>query len=131
MTKGDQLVRLTQLTNARFEAAQTKMAGILQREAGLRDALAQLEGSRHEQAIKGRSPYDPALAAGADLRWHRWIDQRRAILNIELAQVLALKDGHRAALRSAFGRDHAVATLRARVAAAQARKIARKTDYLA
>ena len=80
------------------------------REKRLRDNLAQLVQEKR-RTIERDVPDDAARAAGADIRWHRWVDERRAIINIELAQVLSEKLECQRSLARAFGRDQAVATL--------------------
>lgn len=102
-----QLKGLTHLAGLAFRAAQSDMAALLRREADLRRNLAQLTESKAMVAKSERPPNDAALIAGADIRWHHWVDQRRATINSELAQVLAQKENCRARLRTAFGKDQA------------------------
>ena len=104
------LVRLKTLTAVQFVAAQSTSASLAAREKGLRDNLAQLVQEKR-RTIERDVPDDAARAAGADIRWHRWVDERRAIINIELAQVLSEKLECQRSLARAFGRDQAVATL--------------------
>lgn len=99
---------LADLTGLALRAAQAEMAKLKRREADLRQNLIDLS------ARKSRNPRpqdDPALVGGADLRWQRWVDQRRAAVNAELAQVLALIDNRDRRLRVLFGRDQAARAL--------------------
>lgn len=120
---------LAALSGLTFRAAQARMAKLLAREADLRRNLAQLTESRSAQARASRAPNEAALVAGADIRWHHWVDQRRAIINTELAQVLALQDNCRVALKQAFGRDQAAQTLLRNAAQSEKVKKQRRTLY--
>lgn len=102
---------LVDLSGLSFRAAQARMAELLTREAALRRNLAQLTESRAAQAQAPRASDEAALIAGADIRWHHWVDQRRATINTELAQVLALQENCRVALTKAFGRDQVAQSL--------------------
>ncbi len=120
---------LAELAALHFRAAQAEMAGILARETRLRQNLAQLIESKQNQAQAPRQSGDAALVAGADIRWNQWVDQRRAIINAELAQVLALKEGSRAKLKKAFGRDRVTQALQANAIAKQMRGRRRREAY--
>lgn len=120
---------LVAVSTLKFRAAQTEMAELLSREAALRANLADLVARKAAQAGAARQPGEAALIAGADMRWHRWVDQRRAVINTELAQVLALKENCRARLKDAFGRDQAAHALRDRAVRAQKRALQRRADY--
>lgn len=102
---------LVQLSGLRLRVAQADMADILNREAALRRNLEQLIESKKTQAIAPRESDEAALIAGADIRWHQWVDQRRAAINAELAQIRVQKETCRAKLMNAFGRDQAAQTL--------------------
>ena len=111
MDKVVQAQGLAQLTALEFRSTMAEMTQLAQREAGLRQNLDQLLQSKHERANADISPNEAAFAAGADVRWLQWVDQRRAVINTELAQVMALKENYRAKLTKAFGRDQAVQAL--------------------
>jgi hypothetical protein len=127
MTKKTQdLGRLTRLA---LQAAQAEMRALTDKENALRENLAQLTAQKTDLARIARASDDPALIAGADLRWQYWVDGRRAAINLELAQVLAQRDDCRHRLRLAFGRDQAAIALH-RLADLSARQIAkRKAAY--
>ena len=64
------------------------------------------------------------------MQWHRWIDQRRELLNRELAQVLAQKMRQQEKLRLAFGRHQAAKSV-VEVATKKAAIIAnRQANYM-
>jgi len=111
MDKVAQAQGLAQLTAIEFRSAMAEMTQLAQREAGLRQNLDQLLQSKNKRANAVISPNEAAFAAGADVRWLQWVDQRRAVINTELAQVMALKEGCRTKLNQAFGRDQAVQAL--------------------
>ncbi len=129
MTDRDRLDKLGELSGLQFRAAQAEMATLLRREERLRQNLTQLTRSKQSQARAPRAPDDAALVAGADIRWHQWVDQRRSTINGELAQVLALKDSCMQKLRTAFGRDQAVTGLQKRQVRAQKQRMRRKESY--
>ena len=116
MDRQSQAAQLTQLSAIRFRAAQAEMAQLRLREDRLRSNLAQLIQQKETQADAMRDGA-AAIVAGADVRWHQWVDQRRTVINAELAQVRALQEGCRAKLSNAFGRDQAVQDLNAKLTA--------------
>lgn len=120
---------LVQLTGVHFRSIQSEMAAILQQEARLRRNLAQLIASRQNRTTGLPKADDAAMIAGADVRWHQWVDQRRAVINGELALVLAAKESCRAKLQRAFGRDMATRNLQDRVEEAQLLIRKRRSDY--
>lgn len=130
MTQHSDLVNLARLSAVKLDAEQAKMAETLRRETSIRESLANLDRRRQSRFDATIQADDTALIAGADIRWHQWIDQRRIVLNTELAQVLALKDGHKKTLRTAFGRDQAINTIKSRAAKARDLSQKRKSDYM-
>ena len=120
---------LTELAGLRFRAVQAEMAEILKREAALRRNLEQLTQSKAAQSEALQRVDQPALIAGADIRWQRWVDQRRTTINTELAQVLAQKENCRLKLTGAFGRDQAAQALHKRQHDADRIRQRRRTDY--
>ncbi|WP_322891193.1 MULTISPECIES: hypothetical protein [unclassified Yoonia] len=104
----DRVGELAVLTGLALRAAQAEMAELKAREADLRQNLTDLLAQKTRDP---RPQNDPALIAGADLRWQQWVDQRRATVNAELAQVLAQIDNRQRRLRGLFGRDQAARAL--------------------
>jgi hypothetical protein len=113
MTKDDQDWRaLEDLTSTVFEAAAGRMEFLRRRETALRDTIASLERQKLTRAAETEAAADdPAARAGADVRWHQWIDRRRSQLNLELARTLVQVDAARQSLRQAHGRHQATAEL--------------------
>ena len=108
MRSADRVRELAVLTGLALRAAQAEMAKLKAREADLRRNLIDLSAQKIREPIPQD---DPALIAGADLRWQHWVDQRRAAVNAELAQVLAQIDSRHQRLRGLFGRDEAARAL--------------------
>lgn len=101
---------LKHLTEAQMMAAQSKMANLQAREKGLRDNLSGLVVQRRQAAICTTLD-DAATAAGANMRWQKWADAKRAVINMELAAVLGQKANAQANLKRAFGKDQALGAL--------------------
>ena len=129
MDKVVQAQGLAQLTALEFRSARAEMAQLAQREARLRQNLDQLLNSKQERAATTMLPTEAAFAAGARVRWLQWVDQRRAVINTELAQVMALKEGCRTKLNQAFGRDQAVQALVKKLQQDQKLREARRRYY--
>ena len=104
------LEQLHELSDLKYQQSQQKLAAILTRENTLRAELAKLRGFVSETRCL---PPDHAQmrAIGADVIWLRWVTTAQARLNIELAQVLAQKEGHMARHKRAFGKAQAAQSL--------------------
>lgn len=129
MKQSKDMAGLIQISELQYRTAQADMARIRAREEDLRRKLAQLIESKSAQAITTQRPDAAALIAGADIRWHRWVDQRRAAINAELARVLALKENSRVRLQTAFGRDRAMQKLSEQMLKSQKAKHTRRQSY--
>jgi len=127
MSRKDEMAGIARLAGVVSDAAQARLAAQLRRIEELRTSLAALEGKRRSRALELTEP-DAALLGGADLRWHRWIDGRRAMLNAELARALAEAGRARAALVQAFGRKLASEALAREASAERARLAARRAE---
>jgi len=127
--KRNEFAALARLANAAFGAGQARMGALQQREADLRARIAALDADRKARALS-LGEADPALLAGADLIWHRWIDRRRAALNLELARTLAEQAAARVELQRSFGRKEATAELLNRATAIARRTAERQADRM-
>lgn len=120
---------LVKIADLRYQSVQFEMAVLLEQEYGLRANLQQLTAQKQAAAITMETGNDYAVAAGVDLRWHHWVDQRRAVINMELAKVLAQQAELRLRLRQAFGKSQ-VAQAIATQSAMHARQVkARRGSY--
>ncbi len=107
------MAQLQQITALRLQRSEAELSSILAREKALRSDLARLQQMAHEtQAM----PQDqaPMRAIGADLIWLRWVSAASRQISIELAQVLAQKEGLMAAHKRAFGKDRVAQELASR-----------------
>ena len=129
MSGAKEFAQLAELTGGHFRAAQAEFAGLLERETRLRQNLSQLIENRQSRVAQSPQPGDVALIAGADMRWQQWVDQRRAVINGELARVMAMKESCRAKLKLAFGRDQATKALQKRAAQARLQTSRRRGNY--
>jgi len=107
MAKG-KLSDLTALMDVQTRASQTKLRKIKAREAQLLQLLADLSDTRNGLAAGGAEEGRTARDFQNDLQHLRWFDQRRAMINIELAQVRALLDMARKDLKHHFARQQAL-----------------------
>lgn len=123
------LSRLRAITQLRYTSLQTEMADIAQKEAGLEENLAHLVAARTSRNAAVLDQSDTALIAGADIRWHRWMEERRGVINAELAQIRARKAGCAARLQQAFAQDQAVLSLHKRAVRAQKKTRERRAAY--
>ncbi len=103
------LKSLEPLVAAKYQKAQARLAQIAAQEGRLKAQLSELHRSR-EQAVN-RDGSDPASKSGADVRWQRWIDQRRKEINLELAQLASQRLVAKEGLKVAFGRKEALLSL--------------------
>lgn len=101
---------LHQLCDLKYRNSQQKLAVIVERENALRAELAKLRGFVTETRSL---PAEQAQmrAIGADVIWMQWVARSQSRLNIELAQVLAQKEGLIVQHKRAFGKTHAAQSL--------------------
>lgn len=104
-----QLSVLQGVTGASLEAAQASLRQAIGRRQDIEDRLRDLDG-RHGSAMSTDAD-SPARLCGADMRWLRWVENRRAELNRDLAQARVSEEQARRAAAKAFGRDQALAAL--------------------
>lgn len=98
-----------QLVQMQFQLRQAALRNIHQREAALLRLLAEL--NRHKLTPDIRQRDVSMIAYQNEVQLHKWVDQRRATINIELAQVKALKQIEREGMLLHFGRQQALADL--------------------
>ena len=87
MSDGNQdLRRLLPLLEMAYGVEQLKMSKVLARIRELHNQLKALDRPESSSV----TDFDPAILAGADLRWEQWAQDRKVLINQELA--LALRD---------------------------------------
>ncbi|WP_223428002.1 hypothetical protein [Tateyamaria pelophila] len=102
--------QLHKLCDLKYRNSQQKLAAILERENSLRAELEKLRGYV-EETRSLPTEHAQMRAVGADIIWMRWVTTTQSRLNIELAQVLAQKEGHIAQHKRAFGKTQAAQSL--------------------
>lgn len=101
MTTRTDLAKLEQLVELKYRQQQESFARLIAQENKLRLSLRQLD----QHLVESRSSRDtPQKAIGADVLWQAWIGRKKRELNIQLAQVLAVKEQHIAQVRRAYGK---------------------------
>lgn len=99
---------LTALLEIQRQASQTKLRQIKEREARLQAMLVHLYASKRDISAADGGSERTSLDFQNDLRHLQWVDQRRAAINIELAQVRALLDMAKQELAKHFARQQAL-----------------------
>lgn len=120
------LAGLLAVTAAQYAAAEARMAALRQAAARLVAQIAELDEAQQARLAQATAE-DAALRAGADLRWERWVGQRRLALTAALARQRALIEDERAALARALGRKIAAEDL-AEQAQSQRRAARKRRD---
>lgn len=101
MSKLDDLTAMKQLTEIKYRREQESFGRLLMQENNLRASLAQLDSYMAESQS---STDTPQKAIGADVVWQAWIGRNKRAINMQLAQVLAIKERHIAQVRAAYGK---------------------------
>lgn len=102
--------QLSDITKAQFQAEQARLSELVAKENGLRERLEELRQTRMQSMDHG--VMDSAqYAIGGDILWQAWLSQKKAMLDAELAQVLAQKSYLLDSVRLAFAKDASVQDL--------------------
>jgi hypothetical protein len=108
MSQLTDLAMMQKLVEVKYRQQQESFARLMEQERRLRQSLRQLD----EQMIESRQSGDaPQKALGADVLWQAWIGRKKRELNMQLAQVLAVKERHVAQVRHAYGKVLVTETL--------------------
>lgn len=106
----DQLAALEKL---RSMNSQKELVRIQAKEAQLRQQLSAIQAYRHD--LHGTDPsLTPMRSIGADVLWHKWLDQTQSTLNMSLARLLMQKQSIVQRARKDIGRSETVAVMRDR-----------------
>jgi len=101
MTKLTDLAMMQKLVDLKYRKQKESFARLMAQEDRLRAALRQLD----IQMAESRSSADQQQRAiGADVVWQAWVGRKKREINIQLAQVLAIKEQHIAQVRTAYGK---------------------------
>lgn len=110
---------LEKVTEAAFRKEYNALRPLIEAEARVQQQLARLD-AQVQQSRADSTAAEGYRVTGTDVLWSGWESAMRRQLNMELARLRAQKMKAMEALRTAFGRQQAVANLSA------ARKEARK-----
>lgn len=124
MTPAHELAQMAEVVNAKYEQEQRQFAKLVSKENQLRAALTQLDDMRRNTSLPDASVAQ-MQAIGADVIWRAWVGRSKTALNIQLAQVLAQKEGLQSAVRKAYGKVLVVRQMRDQVQAIAASKSAK------
>ncbi len=130
MNKLEKIQRLQKISKAVELAAQANLSNEMRREQDLRTALDRLSESRTARTHFLEQCTDTALVAGADGPWRTWIEQRRALINSELARCLARQAVLREKASLAFGRCQSVQEVTKVILEEQKKTEARRNLYV-
>lgn len=128
MNDAAQQAALARVAEMHYDALRTAMGGLQKKERALRLNLDQLINDRNTSA---HALKDGAFAsvAVADIRWQQWVEQRRAVINTELATVLAKQIELRVQLKKAFAKKLAAEAICAQTVQIQRQTNARRAAY--
>ncbi len=127
---GSGLTELVPVVDAVFRAAQSEVSRIKEEQRALRAQLQDLNDQRAASLTNRPVEGDAAIVAGADVRWQRWIDQRKTEINLQLANLAAEQPKALAKLKKAFGRKEALAQLCKTEKLETRARVARRADQL-
>ena len=123
MTELKELATIQELVNIKYRQQQESFARLMAQEHRLRRSLVQLD--EHLSASRSSSDTQQKVV-GADVLWQAWIGRKKRELNMQLAQILAVKERHVAQVRTAYGKVLVTDTLYETVKKGQAQK---KTQF--
>lgn len=101
MSEQTNLTKMQQLVDLKYRQQQESFARLVAQETRLRASLLQL----NEQLNQSRNSDDNSQRAiGADVLWQAWVSRKKRELNMQLSQVLSIKERHIAQVREAYGK---------------------------
>ncbi|MGB5865967.1 MAG: hypothetical protein WBG95_16895 [Sulfitobacter sp.] len=101
MSRLTDLGKMQKLVDIKYRQQQESFARLMAQETRLRTSLQQLDAYLADSIAQDDTPQ---RAIGADVVWQSWIGRKKRDLNMQLAQVLAVKEGHIAQVRTAYGK---------------------------
>jgi hypothetical protein len=103
MNAAQQLAQMESILEMRYQQRLQDFKHLKHRETHIRKALEKLKTHFNESSSEPLSHYE-MRSIGADVAWHAWLGRKKASLNMELAQVLSIKEYHLKQVREAFGK---------------------------
>ena len=101
MTELKELATIQELVDIKYRQQQESFARLMAQEHRLRRSLVQLD--EHLSASRNSGDTQQKVI-GADVLWQAWIGRKKRELNMQLAQILAVKEKHIAQVRTAYGK---------------------------
>lgn len=95
------LAMMQTLVEIKYRQQQESFSRLMMHENRLRASLSQLDQQLAESLSNGDTEQQ---AIGADVLWQAWVGRKKRELNMQLAQVLAMKERHIAQVRHAYGK---------------------------
>lgn len=95
------LTMMQKLVEVKYRQEQESFARLMTQENRLRASLRQLD-LQLEDSRKCADAEQKAI--GADVLWQAWVGRKKRELNMQLAQVLAVKERHIAQVRKTYGK---------------------------
>lgn len=95
------LAMMQKLVEVKYRQEQESFARLMTQENRLRASLRQLD-LQLEDSRKCADAEQKAI--GADVLWQAWVGRKKRELNMQLAQVLAVKERHIAQVRKTYGK---------------------------
>ena len=129
MMDAKQLQQLKQIAALKYARLRSDMAQLAAAENSLEENLRTLAATRTKRQDALLQESDAAQLAGADPRWHRWAESRRAAINTELAQIKAQRTQMISNLQKAFAQDQAIDALLTRAKGEESRARQRRATY--
>ncbi|UWR22367.1 hypothetical protein [Sulfitobacter sp. S190] len=103
------LEQLQLITAAKHQQQQQSYRRLMEQENNLRAALRKLDLHAAE-AVKG-APDLSHQSLGLTTLWHAWVGKQKTQLNMQLSQVLSIKEFHLKQVRHSFGREEVATRL--------------------
>lgn len=101
MSMINDLAMMRKLVEVKYSQQQESFARLMTQESRLRTSLRQLD-IHLDESRKNTDTGQKAI--GADVVWQAWVGRKKRELNMQLAQVLAVKERHIAQVRNAYGK---------------------------
>lgn len=119
MTKLAELRQMRDIVQAQYDQKQQHFQKLIAREGHLRAELDRLSA----MALDTGGPDMALQSIGADILWRGWVGRMKTQLNMELAQILAMKEYYLSDVRKAYGKVMVVQEL-IKTTQKKARKVA-------
>lgn len=117
--------RLLPVLEMVFQAEQIKMAQVNLRIEDLQFQLRQIE----RPSSTSDCHISPAEKAGADMLWQSWAEDRRTLINQELAHAMRDKEQVRSSMKQALSKREAAKQIAAHTSREAVQRLARRSSW--